>query len=55
VPVLNEFTEDWASDLFHDRNHLDAAGAEKLSDQVGTWLQGLCTAGDLHEGCGSGS
>ena len=54
VPVLTEFTEDWDPTLFHDRNHLDAQGAEALSTQVGAWLQDLCTAGDLHEGCGDG-
>lgn len=51
VPMRDEFTKDWSSDLFHDRNHLDEAGATKLSEIVGRWLQELCTNGDLHAGC----
>lgn len=51
VPMRDEFTKDWASDLFHDRNHLDEAGATKLSEIVGRWLQELCTNGDLHADC----
>ncbi|MFN8016559.1 MAG: hypothetical protein U0P45_00385 [Acidimicrobiales bacterium] len=51
VPVRDEFTKDWSSDLFHDRNHLDEAGAEQLSTVVGRWLQDLCDQGAIADAC----
>lgn len=51
VPMRDEFTTEWPSDLFHDRNHLDLAGARRLSARVGAWLGDLCDAGDLPGGC----
>ena len=55
IPIHEEFTRSWASDLFHDRNHLDEAGAQRLSETVGAWLQDECDAGDLFADCGTGS
>lgn len=47
IAVDNQFTEDWSSDLFHDRNHLDLAGAKEWSKVVGAWLDDLCGAGEI--------
>ncbi|MEZ5203786.1 MAG: hypothetical protein R2701_05215 [Acidimicrobiales bacterium] len=55
IPIHEEFTRSWASDLFHDRNHLDEAGAQRLSETVGAWLQDECDAGDLFADCSTGS
>lgn len=51
VAMRDEFTTEWPSGLFHDRNHLDLAGARRLSAKVGTWLGQLCDTGDLPGGC----
>lgn len=53
VPVNDQFTEEWASDLFHDRNHLDEAGARRWSTVVGSWLGDLCAAHQLADACGA--
>lgn len=47
IAVDNQFVEDWPSDLFHDRNHLDRDGAERWSTEVGQWLGELCDAGEI--------
>jgi hypothetical protein len=47
VAVNDQFTEDWSSDLFHDRNHLDYAGAKRWSTMIGAWLNDLCGAGSI--------
>ena len=51
VPVLNTFTSDYPSDLFHDKQHLDAAGSDRWSGEVGTWLDQLCEHGQLGQAC----
>lgn len=53
VPVNDAFTSDWSADDFHDRTHVDLAGARRWSDQVGTWLSGLCRDGTLTGACGA--
>ena len=53
VPVLDTFTSTWPSDLFHDRNHLDLAGAKRWSVEVGTWLDQLCRQHELGSACTS--
>lgn len=47
IAVNDQFTEDWDPELFHDRNHLDLAGAKQWSTVVGSWLNDLCAAGDI--------
>lgn len=47
IAVNDQFTEDWASDLFHDRNHLDRDGSQRWSTLIGTWLDDLCGSGDI--------
>ncbi|HWJ98015.1 MAG TPA: hypothetical protein VNQ33_07635 [Acidimicrobiales bacterium] len=47
IAVDNQFTQDWPSHLFHDRNHLDREGAKRWSTEVGSWLAELCGAGEI--------
>ncbi len=49
VPVHSSFGETWDPALFHDRNHLAEAGARRWSQEVGTWLDGLCEQGDISD------
>ena len=51
LPVNDAFTEAWSPDDFHDRTHVDLAGAERWSAQVGAWLAELCSAGALPDAC----
>jgi hypothetical protein len=51
VPVLNSFGADFASDEFHDRQHLDAAGSKRWSREVGAWLDDLCGRRLLDQAC----
>lgn len=51
IPVDDQFTEDWDRSLFHDRNHLDAEGAQAWSTHLGRWLQEQCAAGALAPAC----
>lgn len=51
VPIHEEFTKDWSSDLFHDRNHVDTAGAQALSKVLGRFLATLCDQGKLGDAC----
>ena len=53
VAVNDQFTERWASPLFHDRNHLDQAGARRWSTLIGDWLTELCGTGQLGDACRS--
>lgn len=51
VPLLDAYSEAWDPSLFHDRQHVDEAGAQRWSQEVGAWLAGLCEAGDLGDAC----
>lgn len=47
IPIRDDYTSTWDRTDFHDRTHVDAAGAERWSRNVGLWLAGLCRTGDL--------
>lgn len=51
VPLLDAYSEDWDPSLFHDRQHVDEQGAQRWSQEVGSWLAGLCDAGELGDAC----
>jgi hypothetical protein len=51
VAVDDQFTRDWDSSLFHDRNHLDLAGARRWSRIIGDRLGELCEAKRLGDAC----
>lgn len=51
VPVLDPGDTRFAPEEFHDRQHLAAAGAQRWSGQVGTWLQQLCSRDELGSAC----
>ncbi|MEZ5178611.1 MAG: hypothetical protein R2746_10125 [Acidimicrobiales bacterium] len=51
LPVNDAFSDTWSPDDFHDRTHLDLAGSQRWSAQVGAWLADLCRAGTLPDAC----
>lgn len=51
VPVHDGFRERWDRHLFHDRNHLDARGAQRWSVEVGRFLDDLCADHRLAGAC----
>ncbi|WP_426571825.1 hypothetical protein [Aquihabitans sp. McL0605] len=51
VPVVDEFEQKWPADWFHDRQHVDVAGAKAWSARMGAALADLCDQGKLPEAC----
>jgi len=43
VPMLDLSDRVWESSLFHDKLHLDQAGADRFSAEVADWVNQLCT------------
>lgn len=51
VPTFSVFDQTWPAADFNDRQHLDASGAQRWSEELGAWLAQQCEEGTLGEAC----